>query len=279
MCGLLSLRKAALCAAGALVIFLTSTRCRAELFWSEDFESYAKAYSIDGKGSSWQIVYPEPDTHRADLQYLGWIESANVHSGNRALQMLSYEYSGPDFGGSLWQNDMDPTPRGGLIDFSWWMYVGTTYPNTDPHWRVAVLGTNGNIVVQIGDEEVASGSMSKIDVQSTAGWTETQETMTSKEWHQVKLEVDFAASPNRYRVWADQPGTWTDWCSLGTNETSLRGIEFLGRLNGAGTSGIVYFDDMSGTTAFVTPEPSTLSMLAAFGLAGAGLVWRRRRRA
>ncbi len=120
--------------AAVVIVALASPYSRAELFWTEDFESYGvNGTNIAGKDSTWShISYPNNVTE-------GQISTAFAHLGSRSLSVESYTASFVSFfHGSQWYDDTPTFPHGGVIDLSWWMYVDSNTYN-DPSWLVSVL--------------------------------------------------------------------------------------------------------------------------------------------
>ena len=227
-------RMAALVAA-VVVVALAGPLARADQFWTEDFESYPPG-NIQGKDTTWgHIGYPTNSNE-------GQVVTSPVHGGTKSLSVFS---TAGGTTGSQWFDDTDTAPHGGVVDLSWWMYVSSTY--VDPSWNILVLGPTGKTVANIDNHAV--GSTSSIDYLSGTTWYETSpvRSVPQDTWKQVTLEVDFIASPDRYRL---RLGTsaWTGWFTVGTNpdEACFRSIKFQSDFRGS-TGTLVYYDDMSGT--------------------------------
>jgi hypothetical protein len=221
----------------------------AEVFWTEGFEAYPNG-SPDGRDTTWQAG--------------GWVEVVpGPHSGNKSLELFVSHVIGN--GWARWFDDTPSAPHGGLIEFSWWMLA-----QAPPHWTVIVSGGNGGTVAQIANDQV--GSLGTIDAWTPTGWTETAAMVPADDWRNVSLQLDFASRPNRYRVhgaWGDS----SDWYTAASNEVSFRTIQMSTR---AAMDVNLYFDDFSGS---IVPEPSTLLLLATFGVAGVFIARRRAGRA
>jgi hypothetical protein len=268
MCPQKVLPRTAVLAAVLVAFAIANPYCRAELLWTENFESYNPSTNIDGKGTTWgHVTYPIN-------KWEGYVVTSRAHSGAKSLCVttLSSGY------GSQWCDDIAGCPHGGLIDLSWWMYVDTA-ANYDPSWDVKVLGLNGSLVAEIDNHAIA-GSLATLKAHTSAGWIEepTEKVLTDQ-WQQVTLEVDFASSPDRYRFSAGT-ASWTPWLTLNNpDETCFGRVQFLNDYKGASNT-VVWYDDMSAssTAPEPVPEPWSLAFVGIGAISFAALTWRRKRR-
>jgi hypothetical protein len=221
-------------------------------FWSENFQSMPMNASVNGQDTTWQCI-------NASLYY-GTTTPDPSDSSNKSLTLISYYTAGDYHECARWYDDTASAPHNGLIEFTWAM-------KRDPSagWMVSVQGFGGVEVASIANDPV--GSQSSIDAYTSSGWVETLATVPSDltTWKTVVLDVDFAASPVRYKVRAGT-GPWSDWYTEGNSATYFRLLSFSANHH---TNGASMFDDFT-----ATPEPCTFMLLGCGGLAA--LLKRRR---
>jgi hypothetical protein len=270
MCGSLHVRFAAFLAQAVALSCLMCMSSHAGIIWSDDFESYTTNANIDGKSTTWRAA-----TVGGDWGYVRSQPTYPVHGGDHSLSVQSYHYDYNGYWkGVHWDDTAPGLPHGGEIELSLWMYVDTsTY--SSPHWRISMQGWNDNTVAEIGNYEV--GSISTIDYHTTAGWTESFQTVnpgSSSGWHNVKLDVDFSQNPNQYKFVVDN-NSWSEWYSLGTNEQYLGHINLLGISASVSNASSNFYDDISVATV---PEPSFVFLCSALSLAAICVYCYRRKR-
>jgi len=234
-----------LIAAFAAAVCVGNRVALGSVFWSDGFESYPRE-SIHGKDSSWTVS-----------TYFGHaaVVSSPVHSGNQSLSVEAGAGMPNWTCLCTWWDDTSTAPHGGMLDFSWWMRPSSGAWGV--HWDISALGWKDTTIAHLGN--IAVGSPSTLDCETSKGWIETMGFVPSDTWSQVFLQLDLGASPDRYRIRVGDAGTWQDWCTLGSNEQFFRRLAITTTI----PSERVYFDDFNGSA--VVPEPAAGALLLLAG--------------
>lgn len=228
-----------------------------EAFMSDGFESYPLG-SIDDRGRTWD----EQET-RADAR----VQTSVVHTGDQALSFKSNFNPGGYYYGVAWWDDTETAPHGQLIDLSWWHNYES---GSNVGWMMWVEGWGEERVCEIANNE--AGSSTTLDANTSTGWNENIMFVPADTWSKVNVQIDFAANPDVYRVGVADSGAWSDWYSMGSDETYFRKVYWGAASGGQGSKHFI--DDIRIQSV---PEPATLT-LGLLGVVALGLVAFARRR-
>ncbi len=220
-----------------------------EVLWTEDFES-----ALTGSIEAWDAAWKELESAFGNV-----IQDSANHWGQKYLEVWATNLnpSEPYRECVEWYNDILTTSHGDWLELSWWMKC-----SSESNWKIAVKACNGEEVCTFSNNEI--GSAGTIDVLTDQGWQETVATLSADVWTELALQLDFGASPVKYRLRVGDSASWCGWYTLGID------AECLGLIKIFNDGNRTCYDDFC---FCVVPEPATISLL----MLGALVLLRKRR--
>jgi hypothetical protein len=215
----------------------------------EDFES-APAGSIDG----WEALWQELASANGSV-----IQELESHSGLKYLEVLATSSisTQPLTECIEWYNNSLAAAQSCWSQLSWWMKC-----SAESNWKIALKDSNGEEVCTIRNS--GNGSTGTIDVLTHQGWQEIPAAIAPDVWTEFILQLDFCASPVKYRLCVGDCTSWCDWYTLGIDAEHIGSFELFN--NCIRTC----YDDFC---LSIIPEPSTIGILSL----GSLILFQRRR--